>query len=126
MWIDITVIIIIYRPLPDEAPGSLMLSDLSPTSKERAVYETIEGDHEYEILDKYNLQPQYDDVKIPPVKPERLVQPQPLSAPAGDYDFTQCPAYIAVSTTTTSIHGNTNELVNTPGSVPPTADQKDK
>ena len=84
------IILILYRPLPYEAPGSVMLSDLSPANKERDVYETIEADHEYEILDKYN-QPQYDDVKVPPLKPEP-VQPQPLSAPAGDYEFTQCPA----------------------------------
>ena len=31
-----------------------MLSDLSPTDKEREVYETIEADNEYETLDKYN------------------------------------------------------------------------
>ena len=82
-----------------------MLSDLSPTDKERQVYETIEADHEYEILDKYN-QPQYDDVKIPPPKPEEPVQLQPLSS-TGDYKLTQCPAYVPVATT--SIHGNTNK-----------------
>ena len=69
-----------------------MLSDLSPTNKEREVYETIKAVHEYKILDKYN-QPQYDDIKVPTPKPEP-VQPQPLSAPAGDYEFTQCPAYV--------------------------------
>ena len=33
-----------------------MLSDLSPTNKEREVYETIDADHEYEVLDNY-IQP---------------------------------------------------------------------
>ena len=95
------------RPVPYEVPGSVMLSDLSPTDKEREVYETIEADHEYEILDKYN-QP-YEDVKVPPPKPKaeaEAVQLQPLSS-TGDYEFTQCPAYVPMATTTTStIHGD--------------------
>ena len=108
--------------MPYEQPG-VMLSDLSPT-KEREVYETIEADHEYEILDKYN-QPQYDDVKVAP-KPEEPVQLQPLSS-TGDYEFTQCPAYIPMATT--SIHGNTNKPADTPSTQLATAvqdDQKDK
>ena len=85
-----------------------MLSDLSPTNKEREVYETIETtDHEYEILDNYNQ----DNMKISSLdkpKPEvEAVQMQPLPS-TGDYEFTQCPAYVPVATT--SIHGNTNEL----------------
>ena len=99
--------IILHRPLPYEAPGSVMLNDLSPTNKEREVYEAIEANHEYEILDKYN-QP-YEDVKIPPPKPKpetEAVQLQPLPS-TGDYEFTQCPAYVPVATT--SIHGNTNK-----------------
>ena len=97
-----------------------MLSDLSLTNKEGEVYETIEADHEYEILDKYN-QPQHDDAKVPPPKPESKVpSPKPgsvqlqkasQSAPASDYEFTQCPAYIPVSST--SIHGNTIKLPST-------------
>ena len=75
-----------------------MLSDLSPTTKERDVYETIEADHEYEILDRYS-QPQYDDVKVPPpAEPKPEVQLQP----SGDYEFTQCPAYIPMATMTTT------------------------
>ena len=101
-----------------------MLSDLSPTDKEKEVYETIEADHEYEILDKYN-QPQYDDVKVPTPKPEP-VQPQPLSAPAGDYEFTQCPAYVPVATATS--HGNADKPADTPSTQPNAAqdDQNDK
>ena len=97
-----------------------MLSNLSPTDKEREVYETIEADHEYEILDKYN-QPHYDDVKVPLPKPEEPVQPQP-SALAGDYEFTQCPAYVPMATT--SSHGNTNKPAGSP-SAQPTAAQDD-
>ena len=94
-----------------------MLSDLSKqASKEREVYETIEADHEYEILDKYNQA--YEEVQAPPPKPEQL---KPVSA-TGDYEFTQCPAYAPVATT--SIHGNTNEP-DTP-SVQPTAAQDDQ
>ena len=87
--------------MPYEQPG-VMLSDLSTTSKERGVYETVEADHEYEILDKYNQA--YEEVQAPPPKPAPVaVQPQPASS-AGDYEFTDCPAYIPVATT--SIHGN--------------------
>ena len=104
-----------------------MLSDLSPTTnynKESEVYETIEADHEYEILDKYNLAA-YDDVKIPPpAKPQpavaEAVQLQPMAS-TGDYEFTQCPAYVPM--TTTNIHGNTK-----PAETPSAAahdDQKD-
>ena len=62
-----------YRDLLYEAPGSVMLSDLSPTNKEREVYETIDADHEYEVLDNYNVN-QYDDVTIPPPKPKPEVK----------------------------------------------------
>ena len=111
--------------MPYEQPG-VMLSDLSPTNKERELYETIEADHEYEILDKYNQA--YEDVKVPPPKPKPEAEAvQPLSS-TGDYEFTQCPAYISVATT--SIHGNTNKPMDTP-SVQPTIvavqdDQNDK
>ena len=75
-----------------------MLSDLSPTNKEREVYETIEADHEYEILDKYNQA--YEDVTVPPpAKPKMEAEAmQPLSS-TGDYEFIECPAYIPVTTT---------------------------
>ena len=97
----------LYRPLPHEAPGSVMLSDLSPSNKEMEVYET--ADYEYEILDKYSQA--YDDIKIPPPanlpKPEAdAVQLQPLPA-ARDYEFTQCPAYVTMATI--NVHGNTDK-----------------
>lgn len=88
-----------------------MLSDLSPTNKERQVYETIiEANREYEILDKDN-RPQYEDVKTPPPKPKpevEAVQMQPLPSPGDCGEFTQCPAY-AVPMATTSIHSNKDE-----------------
>ena len=106
-----------------------MLSDLSPTNKERDVYETIEtADHEYEILDNYNQ----DNINIsspdkPKPKPEvEAVQMQPLPS-TGDYEFTQCPAYVPVATT--SIHGNTNEPADETSSNQPSTtqdNQKDK
>ena len=108
--------------MPYEAPGNVILSDLSPTTnKEREVYETIEADHEYEILDKYN-QATYDDVKLPPpAKPQpteaEAVQLQPMAS-TGDYEFTQCPAYVPVATT--SIHGNTTKPAETPSTQPTT------
>ena len=97
-----------------------MLSDLSPTNKEREVYETIDADHEYEVLDNYNLQPQYDDVLIPPPKPKAGAEALPLT---GDYKFTQCPAYAPVATT--SIHGNTSKPAET-SSTQPTTIQDDQ
>ena len=115
--------IFLHRPLPYGAPGSVMLSDLSPTTNEESeVYETIGADHEYEILDKYN-QATYDDVKIPPpAKPQpaeaEAVQLQPLAS-TGDYEFTQCPAYIPMATT--SIHSNTTKPAETPSTRPTAA-----
>ena len=107
--------IILHRPLPYEAPGNVMLSDLSPTTnKEREIYENIEADHEYEILDKYNqATANYEDVKFPPpAKPQpteaEAVQLQPMAS-TGDYEFSQCPAYVPMATT--SIHGNTTRLL---------------
>ena len=98
----------LYRPVAYEQP-EIMLSKLPPT---RDIYEAVEADHEYEIPDKYN-QPQYDDVKIPPPMPEpaeaESVQLRPLPS-TGDYEFTQCPAYVPVVTTTSSIHGSGDKL----------------
>ena len=89
-----------------------MLSNQPPNDKEREVYETVETDqdHEYEILDKFN-QPraQHHYSKGPPLnKPAESVQLQPLSS-TGDYEFSQCPAYVSVATT--SVHGNTPEHI---------------
>ena len=81
----------------------VVLSNLSTT---RDVYETIKANHEYEVLGKFN--PTYAEIEpqAPSVKPES-VQLQTLSS-AGGFEFTQCPAYDPVATT--SIHGNTNKL----------------
>lgn len=72
------------------------------TNKER---EALEADHEYETLDEYD---QADiGVKVPPPKSESIQLHMLPSAASGDYEFTQCPAYVAVATT--SIHGNTDK-----------------
>ena len=85
---------------------------LFPTNQETEFYETIETTgHEYEILDKYHGNQAYE---IPPTaesKPE-ATQLQPT----GDYEFTQCPAYISMATT--GIHGK-------PPSTQPTTAQDD-
>ena len=102
------------RARPYEEPGMVVLSNLSTT---RDVYETIKADHEYEVLGKFN--PTYAEIEPQPsVKPES-VQLQPLSS-AGGFEFTQCPAYDPVATT--SIHGNTNKSLDTP-SIEPTTHQ---
>ena len=79
----------------------------------REVCDTTEADHEYEILDQYNQA--YEDVKIPPLKyePANVQLQKPLSS-TGDYDYTQCPAYVSVATA--GIHGNQDALttVNNP------------
>ena len=114
--------LLLCRPLPHEAPGSVMLSDLSPSNKEREVYEAIEADNEYEILDKYSQA--YDDIKIPPLanlpKPEADAVKLESFPAAGDYEFTQCPAYVTVATT--NVLGNTNKSP----SIQPTAAQDDQ
>ena len=87
-----------------------MLSDLSPTNKERDIYETTEADHEYEILENYNQL--HEDIKVPPPKPKleaEALQLQALSS-TGDYEFTQCPAYVPV----TSIYGNDKQETSEP------------
>ena len=93
------------------------MSDLPPTDKEIEVYEAIEADHEYETLDKYDQT--YENVKTPSPKVE-IVKLQQSLASAGDNEFTQCPAYVPIATT--SIHGNTNKPMDTP-SVHPTPAQ---
>ena len=86
------------------------------TNEEREVNNTLEADHEYETLDKYDQA--YDEVKVPPPKPESVqLQVFPLAA-SDDYKFTQCPAY--VSTATTNIHGNTNRSEYDVPSIPST------
>ena len=77
-----------FSPMPYEQPG-VTLSDISHnTYKERQTYKSVEveSDHEYEMLDKYN-QP-YEEVQVP------------QAPPPGDYELTQCPAYVPVT------HGN--------------------
>ena len=108
------ITVISCSSLPYEVPGGVMLSELSsPANKERDidVYVTVEADHEYEILDKYN-QPH---VKAPPPKPKpetkTAVQLQPLPS-TGDYEFTQCPAYVSV--TTTNVIGNASKPLEIP------------
>ena len=73
-----------------------MLSDISYGSREKAAYESVEVDHEYEILDKYNLP--YDEVRLSEAPPPKQEQQQQSSS-ADDYELTQCPAYVPIATT---------------------------
>jgi hypothetical protein len=107
--------------MPSEVPGNDILS---PTNEERGIYATIKSTgHEYEILDKYCGNQVYEDISpLAKPKPEaEAVQLQPL--PSGDYEFTQCPAYISMATT--SIHHNNNKPAETP-STQPAATQDDQ
>ena len=81
--------------MPYELPG-VKLSNISHTSKEREVHESVETDHEYEMVDKYNRA--CEDIPVPQAPPPKLEQQQ--SSSAGDYGLTQCPAYVPV------IHSN--------------------
>ena len=68
-------------------------------SKETEAYESVGVDHEYEILEKYEIP------EAPPPKEEQ----QQISSPAGgDYELTQCPAYVPVATTA-GVHGKIND-----------------
>ena len=78
-----------FRPMPYELPG-VKLNDISHTSKEREAHESAEVDHEYEILDKYNQA--YEEIQFPKAPPPKL-----NSSSAGDYELTQCPAYVPVT-----------------------------
>ena len=81
----------------------MKLSELSPDNDERNLYETVEADHVYDtpVLDKHNQV--YEEVRTPSQKPEPS---QPLSS-IGDFELTQCPAYVSVANT--SIHGNASK-----------------
>ena len=88
------LIIITLRPtatLVYEQPG-VMLSDLSRVSEEA---EANDSDHEYEVLDKYS-QP----YEIPEASPTKQDQQQKSSPAGGDYELTECPAYVPVATST--------------------------
>ena len=77
--------------MPYEEPGVLL---------NKAAYEikSTEANHEYEMLDKYNQA--YEEIKVVP-RPPKLPDQQGLPpSSTGDYDITQCPAYIPV------VHGN--------------------
>ena len=83
----------------------MKLSELSTFNEERNLYETVETDHVYEIpvLDEHSQI--YEEVRAPSPKPEPS-QLQPLSS-AGDFELTQCPAYVSVGAI--SIRGNTSK-----------------
>ena len=69
--------------MPYEQPG-VMLRTVSKAN------ESVEVDHEYEVLDKYNQA--YDDIQVPQALSTKQEQRQ-LSL-AGDYELTQCPTYV--------------------------------
>ena len=85
----------------------MILSDLSGVSKETEAYESVGVDHEYEILDTYSRP--YEEVKLseaPPSPQEQLHKSMPT---AGDYELTQCPAYVPVA----GVHGDKHNTSST-------------
>lgn len=80
----------------------MKLSELSTFNEEKNIYDNVDADHVYEIpvLDEHNQI--YEEVQAPSPNPESS-QLQPLSS-AGDFEFTQCPAYVSVGAI--SIRGN--------------------
>ena len=80
------------RTAPYELSG-VMLSDISHTTKERQDHVSVEADHEYEILDKYSQA--YEEIQAPQAPPPKQEQQQLSSV--GNYELTQCPAYIPVT-----------------------------
>ena len=82
--------------MPYEQPG-VILSDITHTSnKERYAQETVDVNNEYEVLDKYNQA--YEEIQVSQALPPE--QEQQKSSSAGDYELSQCPAYVPVT------HGN--------------------
>ena len=89
--------------MPYEQPG-VLLSDINRAAYNRNEIKSIEADHEYEMLDKYNQA--YEEIKVasdPSLAPDPPKLPDQHRLPpssAGGYDFTQCPAYVPIA------HGN--------------------
>jgi hypothetical protein len=96
---------------PNKESGGIKMKELSPVNEEayheRNFYEDVEADHVYDVpvLDKHDQV--YEEVQAPSTKPEAL-QPQPSSS-IGDFELTQCPAYVSLATTSHSIHSNTSK-----------------
>ena len=92
---------------PNEESGGMELKGTSPVVEEvvndheRNLYEIVEVDHMYDVpvLDTHNQD--YEEIQVPSPNPE-VLQLHPLSS-TGDFELTQCPAYVAVATT--NIHG---------------------
>ena len=83
----------------------MMLRNLSTA---RGVCDTTESDHQYEILDMFSTSEAYEYINPPPKSETANVQLQKPLSSTGDYDYTLCPAYISVATT--SIHDNPGTL----------------
>lgn len=71
-----------------------MLNDITHASQENAVCKDVEVYHEYEIppSDKYSQH--YEDIHIG--NRNVLAQLPKLENQSGDYEFTQCPAYVSI------------------------------
>ena len=90
-----------------------------PTSKEREAYT---ADHDYEPLEKYNLEHNdYEDIIQAPSDISKQ-EPEKLSLD-NEYESTPCPAYASVSTS--SIHGNNELETSSIGSPSVQDDEKD-
>ena len=81
--------------MPHEQPG-VILSDITHTSKERHADDSVDVNNEYEVLDKYSQA--YEEIQVSQAPPPKQEQQQ--SSSAGDYELTQCTAYVPVT------HGN--------------------
>ena len=71
----------------------MLLSDINRAAYNRNEIKSVEADHEYEMLDKYNQA--YKEIKV---------ASDPSLAPE---DFTQCPAYVPIA------HGMRNQQAET-------------
>ena len=80
-------ILIISLPFYDSAyEEPLVLMSSLPQRDQH--YEVIDVDHEYEGLDKYNKSYEFS------ASPQVPSSVQHRQTPSGDYEFTQCPAYM--------------------------------
>ena len=88
--------LIICRQVPYKEPQAL-LSDLSRPRVANEIIKNTGSEADYEMLDNYN--PDYEDIKV--VEPLSLPDRRGLPpSSVGDYNITQCPAYIPIA------HGN--------------------
>ena len=77
-----------WRPITCEQPGlGVMLNDISYTCKERQNHESVEADHHYEGLDKYQYSRVYEETRVYPSQDSPPEPDQRQSSSTDDYGY---------------------------------------